>query len=90
MPSLDIEVSPPPLTGSNRDSFAFPTLKDRVPVIICKVIDLLHRRRFNLEPPEDLNAFKPVIEDMVNKIEIMTLNLKLNQPLLISLGQAAL
>jgi hypothetical protein len=66
MPSLEIEGIPAPLTGSNRDSFAFPTLKDRVPVIICKVIDLLHRRRFTLEPTEDLNAIKPVIEDMVS------------------------
>ena len=29
---------PKPLSGSDRNSFAYPTLKDRVPVIICKVI----------------------------------------------------
>ncbi len=33
---IDIQL-PKPLSGSDTNSFAFPTLKDRVPVIICKV-----------------------------------------------------
>ena len=28
---------PRPLTAADRNSFAFPTIKDRVPVILCKV-----------------------------------------------------
>ena len=36
---------PGPLSARDRSSFAYPTLKDRVPVIICKIIDTLYRNR---------------------------------------------
>ncbi len=54
---------PPPLTASDQNSFAFPTMKDRVPVIICKVVDLLYRDRINLNlsHPDEL---KEAIEEM--------------------------
>ena len=40
---------PKPLSGSDRNSFAFPTLKDRVPVIICKVnLETIKRTRLNI------------------------------------------
>jgi len=32
---------PHPLSGKFQNSFAYPTLKDRVPIIVCKVIDLV-------------------------------------------------
>ena len=37
-----------PLSAKYRDTFAFPTIKDRCPVILCKVIDHLHRERNNI------------------------------------------
>jgi hypothetical protein len=54
---------PVPLSAKFTDSFAYPTMRDRVPVIICKVIDLLHRDRIalNLKDPEQ---FKKVLEKM--------------------------
>jgi len=54
---------PAPLTAGDRESFAYPTIKDRVPIIICKVIDLLHRQRLQLAL-KDNNALKQVLELM--------------------------
>lgn len=34
-----------PLSAKYKDTFAYPTIKDRCPVILCKVIDHLHRQR---------------------------------------------
>ena len=36
------------LSAKYTDTFAYPTIKDRCPVILCKVIDLLHRERNSL------------------------------------------
>ena len=60
---LEEKSVPAPLTAQDQNSFAFPTMKDRVPVIICKVIDLLYRDRINLnlKNPDEL---KDVIEEM--------------------------
>jgi len=37
-----------PLSAKYKDTFAYPTIKDRCPVILCKVIDHLHRQRNNI------------------------------------------
>ena len=34
-----------PLSAKYKDTFAYPTIKDRCPVILCKAIDHLHRER---------------------------------------------
>ncbi|KAG0712003.1 Protein-glutamate O-methyltransferase [Chionoecetes opilio] len=39
---------PPPLSGNNVGSFAYLTVKDRLPVILTRVIDYLHRERTSL------------------------------------------
>ncbi|CAG5123182.1 unnamed protein product [Candidula unifasciata] len=36
---------PPPLSAKDPNSFAYPTMKDRVPVILSKVVDHLSRHR---------------------------------------------
>lgn len=44
-----MDVSPPPpLSSSNVGSFAYLTVKDRLPVILTRVIDYLHRERTTL------------------------------------------
>ena len=62
---------PGPLSARNRSSFAYPTLKDRVPVIICKIIDTLYRNR-NKRIPEHQQQLKDCIEGMVrpNRISL--------------------
>ena len=37
-----------PLSGQYTSTFAYPTIKDRCPVILCKIIDHLHRQRLNI------------------------------------------
>ena len=59
--------TPVALSAQNRESFAYPTMKDRVPIILCKVIDLLHRERLPLGI-KDTNALKAVIEKMVRNM----------------------
>lgn len=46
-------VIPPPLTAQDKFGFAYKTIKDRLPVILVKVIDFLHRHR------NDLHKFSP-------------------------------
>lgn len=41
-------IIPPPLSAQDRSSFAYKTIKDRLPVILVKVIDFLHRQRKEL------------------------------------------
>ena len=60
------EAKPPFLSGRYTNSFAFPTLKDRVPTIVCKVIDLLHRQRRFIEQDHEQNSLKGCIEKMVS------------------------
>lgn len=63
---------PSALSAGNRDSFAYPTMKDRVPIILCKVIDLLHRSRLPLGI-KDTKALKDVIEKMAKlRYELQT------------------
>eukprot|EP00095_Tigriopus_kingsejongensis_P000479 maker-scaffold1054_size66621-snap-gene-0.10 protein:Tk00479 transcript:maker-scaffold1054_size66621-snap-gene-0.10-mRNA-1 annotation:"upf0364 protein c6orf211 homolog" len=52
---------PEPLSAKFRESFAFPTMKDRVPVIVCKIVDLLYRNK-NIYTESD--ALKQIIEHM--------------------------
>lgn len=41
-------MTPPALTAADEGSFAYKTMKDRLPVIVVKVIDFLHRQKREL------------------------------------------
>lgn len=47
---------PPPLSAQDKSTFAYKTIKDRLPVIIVKTIDFFHRQR------KDLHKFGGTIE----------------------------
>ena len=47
-----------PLSAKYKDTFAYPTIKDRCPVILCKVIDHLHRQRNNIAREHGAEAGK--------------------------------
>lgn len=56
-----------PLSAKYKDTFAFPTIKDRCPVILCKVIDHLHRERNNIGRelgPEPMEGLYKVVEEL--------------------------
>ena len=53
------------LSARDRSSFAYPTLKDRVPVIVCKIIDSLYRNRSS-RPKLEQEEIKLCIEGMVS------------------------
>jgi len=56
-----------PLSAKYKDTFAFPTIKDRCPVILCKVIDHLHRERNNIGRelgPEAMEGLYKVVEEL--------------------------
>ncbi len=44
-----------------RSSFAYPTLKDRVPTIICKTIDALHRGRATRRTEQEREDLREVV-----------------------------
>jgi len=56
-----------PLSAKYKDTFAYPTIKDRCPVILCKVIDHLHRERNNVGRDmgaEAMNGVSKVVEEL--------------------------
>jgi len=56
-----------PLSAKYKDTFAYPTIKDRCPVILCKVIDHLHRERNNIGRelgPEAMDGLYKVVEEL--------------------------
>jgi len=56
-----------PLSAKYKDTFAYPTIKDRCPVILCKVIDHLHRERNNVGREmgaEAMDGVSKVVEEL--------------------------
>jgi len=56
-----------PLSAKYKDTFAYPTIKDRCPVILCKVIDHLHRERNNIGRElgsEAMDGLSKVVEEL--------------------------
>jgi len=68
---------PPALTATDIASFAYPTLKDRVPVILCKVIDLLYRGRVGKSERE-----RDDIKAAVDRMAQLRYELQTNKPML--------
>lgn len=57
-------VFPPQLTGQDKSSFAYKTIKDRLPVILVKVIDFFHRQR------KELHKFSNILGHEPNETEL--------------------
>ena len=56
-----------PLSAKYKETFAYPTIKDRCPVILCKIIDHLHRQRVNIGRdlgPEASEGLYKVVEEL--------------------------
>lgn len=66
---------PEPLSASNREGFAFITLRDRLPIIITKVIDYLYRQRDHIasvnetDGKEELKAVTNSLAHLKNELQ---------------------
>lgn len=60
-PKVDVPV---PLSAQDKFSFAYKTMKDRLPVILVKTIDFFHRQR------KELHKFGNIIDHEPNSIEL--------------------
>ncbi|KAH9519624.1 Protein-glutamate O-methyltransferase [Bulinus truncatus] len=73
---MDPSISlPPPLSAKNINSFAYPTMKDRIPVIISKIVDNLTRNRDKIlksYPGENLVVFQDSPTDLKTIIGAMS------------------
>ncbi|KAI9206687.1 uncharacterized protein BJ171DRAFT_17478 [Polychytrium aggregatum] len=68
----------PPLRGSVVDSFAYVTIKDRLPIILTKAIDALHRYTHSLDADHPRAAGAA---DVVQRIAGLKYNLQRNKTL---------
>lgn len=59
---------PPPLSAQNKSSFAYKTIKDRLPCILVKTIDFLHRQRKELHKYGMVGTEQPT-ENELTEIE---------------------
>jgi len=76
-----VKQRPEPLSGKDEGSFAYLTIRDRLPVILTKVIDLVHRRAsayFHQNQKEQAEDSKVVLA----KLSKLRYEMKTNKPLL--------
>lgn len=83
---------PPPLTAQDRSSFAYKTIKDRLPVIVVKTIDFFHRQRKELhkfggtiESPTEsqVTEIERDAKDIISELSKLRKDLETNKPALL-------
>eukprot|EP00092_Neocalanus_flemingeri_P068092 GFUD01083156.1.p1 GENE.GFUD01083156.1~~GFUD01083156.1.p1 ORF type:complete len:451 (-),score=169.54 GFUD01083156.1:83-1435(-) len=70
-----------PLSAKYKDTFAYPTIKDRCPVILCKVIDHLHRERNNIGRELGAEAMEGLYK-VVEELSKLRYEMQTNKPIL--------
>jgi len=81
-----------PLSAKYKDTFAYPTIKDRCPVILCKVIDHLHRERNNIGRELGAEAMEGLYK-VVEELSKLRYEMQTNKPIVAlvdSVGNAAI
>ncbi|KAJ7390810.1 hypothetical protein OS493_022369 [Desmophyllum pertusum] len=73
---------PEPLSGKDEGSFAYLTIRDRLPVILTKVIDLVHRRAsaFLKENQQEQTEDSKLV---IAKLSKLRYEMKTNKPLML-------
>lgn len=76
-----VKERPEPLSGKDEGSFAYLTIRDRMPVILTKVIDLVHRRAsaFSTENQQEQTEDSKVVLAKLSKLRY---EIKTNKPLM--------
>lgn len=72
---------PEPLSGKDEGSFAYLTIRDRMPVILTKVIDLVHRRA-SASSDENQQENTEDSKDVLAKLSKLRYEIKTNKPLM--------
>lgn len=68
-------TDPPPLSAKDKNSFAYLTIKDRLPVILSKIADSVYRLKgkikeeYGEEGTEDLKSFAGCISKLRNEVQ---------------------
>jgi len=68
------------LSGQYRSTFAYPTLKDRCPVILCKIIDHLYRERINIGNDMGSEA-QDCIKEIIEQLSKLRYEMQTNKPI---------
>jgi len=69
-----------PLSAKYKHTFAYPTIKDRCPVILCKVIDHLHRERNNIGRELGQEAMEGLYK-VVEELSKLRYEMQTNKPI---------
>jgi len=70
-----------PLSACYKTTFAYPTIKDRCPVILCKAIDHLHRER-NVIGRELGEESREGVKKVVEELSKLRYEMQTNKPIL--------
>jgi len=68
------------LSAKYKDTFAYPTIKDRSPVILCKVIDHLYRERINIGRELGTEA-QEGLKQVVDELSKLRYEMQTNKPI---------
>jgi len=68
------------LSAQYKNTFAYPTIKDRCPVILCKIIDHLYRERINIGNKYGSEA-QEKIKEIIEQLSKLRYEMQTNKPL---------
>ncbi|VDP20658.1 unnamed protein product [Soboliphyme baturini] len=74
-------VKPPPLSGKFEGSFAYITLRDRLPKILTKVIDVTHRKRQEVALISEKSNGMEVVKNVIGLLSDLRSRLLTDKPL---------
>ncbi|CAL1533213.1 unnamed protein product [Lymnaea stagnalis] len=71
---------PPPLSAKNKNSFAYPTMKDRIPVILSKIVDYMNRNREKIAEDHGGEAGREELKIMIGAMSQLRYEVMTNKP----------
>ncbi|GFR74861.1 protein-glutamate O-methyltransferase [Elysia marginata] len=73
-------ATPPPLSAKDPSSFAYPTMKDRIPVILSKVVDHLTRNKGHILQEYGGEAAREELKALIGAISELRHSVMTNKP----------
>ncbi|GFN82912.1 chromosome 6 open reading frame 211 [Plakobranchus ocellatus] len=72
--------TPPPLSAKDPSSFAYPTMKDRIPVILSKIVDHLTRNKLHITKEYGGEAAREELKAVIGAISELRHDVMTNKP----------